>query len=113
MLEMMGRGTASTLVNFVVSDATEARKKAYDHAFREAKARAENLAALAGVKLGGVLSLSESSSPVADEASLQERMISAVYGVGNEKGATEVRITSSELVEVPVRITLEVRFGIQ
>jgi uncharacterized protein YggE len=113
MLEMMGRATGSSPVKFVVTDAGVARQKAYEQAFKAAKARAENLASLADVTLGPVLSIKEAESTPTDEKSVQERMISAVYGIGGESSAADVRLASDELVELPVRITLEVRFGIK
>ena len=49
----------SSLVKFIVSNAKEAREKAYELAVADAKKRAERLARLSNIKLGNVLSIDE------------------------------------------------------
>ena len=49
----------SSLVKFIVSNAKEAKEKAYELAVADAKKRAERLARLSNIKLGNVLSIDE------------------------------------------------------
>jgi len=111
---MMGMaGGGSTAVTFVLDGAEELREQAYQKAFDHARTRAERLAKLAGAELGPVLSVSEAPPEARNEASMQERMISAIYGGGS--GTTEKedrRVTAEKFEEIPVHVTLQVRFAL-
>jgi hypothetical protein len=113
----MAAGTGNPVATFVVSNPEAAREKAYQQAFQQAQARAERLAALAGVKLGRVLSVEE--EPLAAAGSPQNaqmQMLAAIYGGGGEAEKPDPassRIASEKYEEIPVRVALRVRFEIE
>jgi uncharacterized protein YggE len=113
----MAAGTGNPVATFVVPNPEAAREKAYQLAFQQAQARAERLAALAGAKLGRVLSIEE--EPLAAAGSPQNaqmQMLAAIYGAGGEAEKPDPassRIASEKYEEIPVRVTLRVRFEIE
>ncbi len=115
LMQMFGRtGSPTPVVTFVVEDAQQAREQAYQQAYDQAKTRATRLARLAGVELGPVESIEEAPDAVSKkEGSVQERMISAIYGISSNSTEKETRLTSDRLVEIPVRVTLKVRFSLE
>jgi uncharacterized protein YggE len=116
LMRMMGQAASATpVVTFVVEDAAPAREKAYQAAFDQAKARAARLAKLAGRRLGRVESVEEGleASGKKDEAGMQERMITAIYGVSSKSNEEDSRLTSQKLADIPVRVTLRVRFALE
>ncbi|HXT57854.1 MAG TPA: SIMPL domain-containing protein [Pirellulales bacterium] len=116
LMRMMGQTASATpVVTFVVEDAAPAREKAYQAAFDQAKARAARLAKLAGRRLGRVESVEEGleASGKKDEAGMQERMITAIYGVSSKSNEEDSRLTSQKLADIPVRVTLRVRFALE
>jgi len=112
LAQMMGRQAGSTsMVTFVVDNAAQQHEKAYQQAFAEAKSRATRLAKLAGAKLGSVISIEEAADASKDDASVQEQLITTIYGIGSKpKGG--IRLTSDKLGDIPVRVTLRVRFSL-
>jgi len=111
LARMMGQQAGSTsMVTFVVDNASEQHEKAYQQAFSEAKARATRLAKLAGTALGPVISIEEAAEAPKDDASVQEQMITAIYGIGTKNSNRGLRLTSDKLGDIPVRVTLRVRF---
>jgi len=115
LAQMMGRvSQAQSVVTYVVDDADQQREEAYREAFAQARARAERLAALAGAKLGPVVSVEEVADAPTSNTSVQERMISAIYGIGDSSSSAEdARLTSDKLGDIPVRVTLRVRFALE
>src|SRR5437016_13854102 len=108
MARMNGMSVPSEMVTFVADDPAAARKQASEEAFRQAKEKAQRLAAMAGSQLGGVLSMEESAGPAGTDESLQSKMIELIYGNG-QKASDDPRLVSSTLVEMPVRVNLRVR----
>ena len=113
MARMFGQQVAQTLVKFVVDDVDSLRQQAYAAAFQQAQARAERLAALTGARLGRVVAVEESMDVPGDERSVQERLMAAVYGIGDTSSRQEGRVTADRLAEIPIRVTLRVRFAIE
>jgi uncharacterized protein YggE len=118
IMASMGVGQSGDLgVTFVVEDADAVRQRAYEDAFAQARARAQRLASLAGVKLGPVLSVEEDAPSPAqdkDQASMQMRMLATIYGMASSgQEAESSRITSDKYEEIPVRVALRVRFAIE
>ncbi len=112
ILQMMGQGGGpSSVVHFVVEHPEELREKAYQNAFDEATAKATRLAKLAHSRLGRAISIEEVAASVAKEAGTQEQVISAIYGIG-AAGHDDARLSSENLIDIPVRVTLRVRFAI-
>lgn len=113
IMAMMGNGggSPSSMVTFVVDNADELREKAYQNAFKQARDRAQRLAKLAGGNVGAVVSVQESAEqPSGENKGLQAQMISAIYGIGGSSGGDERRLTSQTFADVPIRVTLRVRF---
>ena len=110
----MGEAASATpIVTFVVEDAAAAREKAYQAAFNQAKTRAARLASLAGQRLGRVEAVEEGVETASkDDASVQERMITAIYGISSQSDQEDSRLTSQKLADIPVRVTLRVRFAL-
>jgi uncharacterized protein YggE len=110
VLQMMGQGGGpSSVAHFVVEHPEELLEKAYEKAFDEATARATRLAKLAHSRLGRAVSIEEVATAATKETGIQERMISAVYGI-ETAASDERRLSSDKLVDIPVRVTLRVRF---
>ena len=100
------------MVTFVVDNADELREKAYQQAFKQARDRAQRLAKLAGGEVGAVVSVQESAEPATGKnKGLQEQMISAIYGIGRSNDGNEGRLTSDTYADMPIRVTLRVRFA--
>lgn len=113
MARVFGRSGGSTAVaKFVVSDSEGARQKAYDKAFSNAQARAKKLAQLAGRKLGKVLSVEEVAPPPKEAQSAEERVLTMVYGGSAPVADDDTRLTADAFEEIPVRVTLRIRFEI-
>jgi uncharacterized protein YggE len=112
LAQMMGRQAGSTsMVTFVVDNASQQHEKAYQQAFAEAKSRATRLAKLAGTALGPVISIEEAADAPKDDTSVQEQLITTIYGIGSKpKGG--IRLTSDKFGDIPVRVTLRVRFSL-
>jgi len=111
LLQMVGRGGGpSSVVHFVVEHPEELREKAYQKAFDEATARATRLEKLARSQLGRAVSIEEVAA-AAKGPGMQEQMISAIYGIGTA-GGDDARLSSDKLIDIPVRVTLRVRFAI-
>jgi uncharacterized protein YggE len=115
LMRMMGQAASATpVVTFVVEDATSAREQAYQAAFDQAKTRAARLAKLAGRRLGRVESVEEGvESSNKGEPGVQERMITAIYGISSKSDEEDSRLTSQKLADIPVRVTLRVRFAME
>ncbi len=95
------------LAIFVLEDASELRELARERAFEAAQQSAERLARLAGAKLGPVLAIHENSGE-------PEQFVDAFGNAAPRLGRrAKLRLTSSTLSELPVRVSLEVRFALR
>ena len=111
---MYGQQLSSSVVTFVVANLDEYRERAYQEAFQQARTRAKRLADLSGAKLGPVISIQESDEEAPQpESSRQQKIMAAIYGWG-DLGADgkDRRVSSDKLGEVPVRVSLRVRFAL-
>lgn len=122
MVRMMissGMAQTTSAVQFVLTDVAQHRRPAYQQAFESAKANAQRLADLSGVRLGRVLSVAEVpvTAPEKDDAGgLQMKVITAIYGGAGASEPAEIspaEIRSDTYQEIPVRIGLRVRFAIE
>lgn len=114
LARIYGQQSSSSLVTFVVENAEAARSKANQDAFRQARERAKQLADLAQADVGRVLSVEEvPQSMAADEGNAPQAvmMMMGVMSSGGEK--RETRVVSDRMSEIPVRVTLKVRFALQ
>jgi uncharacterized protein YggE len=112
VMRLNGMGGTQSMVTFIADDVAAARKKASEDAFAQAKKNAEQLAAMSGARLGPVVSMEETAVSGGKEQSMQERMIEMVYG-GSKTSSPDPRLSSSALVELPVRVNLRVRFALE
>jgi uncharacterized protein YggE len=107
---IVGDGSQA-MVSFSVDQADAVRDKASQDAFAKAKARAAKYAELAGARLGDALSVDEVAAEMSD-ASVQ---LYSPYGVPSPVGyfspASSGKLGSQALGEIPVRVTLRVRFA--
>lgn len=95
----------SSLVKFIVSNAKEAREKAYELAVADAKKRAERLARLSNIKLGNVLSI--------DELGNNFNRFYYYYPMDNgEDQESKDEIVAETLSGGQLKITLRVKFAI-
>jgi uncharacterized protein YggE len=105
------RETPNNLIVFTLDDAGAAREQAVERAFAEARVRAERLAKLAGGELGPVLSVSETySEQMEGDLGTVKVQANASAGADSKKGA---RLVANQLMEIPVRVSLQVRFGLR
>jgi uncharacterized protein YggE len=96
-------------VRFVLQDPKTLREQACQKAFEDAKEQASRLAKLAGGQLGRAVSVSDMSA-AADYTAVTQ-VIYAIYGRNAEQELGEQeRIVSTGLKEIPVRVSLRVRF---
>ena len=103
---MMQRGgDAMGMATFKVTDPSRVREAAYAKAIQSARAKAERLAALSGVKLGRVLSVQDNvvQTPTAQ--------VVYVYSQQQQQGA-EAELTSSLAGDIPLNVRLTVQFAI-
>lgn len=107
------RAQSNSAATFVVENVDDLRQEAYRAAFEQARQRAERLAALAGAELGEVLSVEETIVPQSDNKNPQMAYIMAIYGIAKQEQGDEDRVTSDKFAEVPIRVTLNVRFALR
>jgi len=106
---IVGDGSQA-MVSFSVDKADALRDKASQAAFVQARERAAKYAALAGARLGDVLSVEEVASDASDVSMMWENP----YGGQSPayfSSADSRKIISQSLGEIPVRVTLRVRFA--
>ncbi|HZZ28825.1 MAG TPA: SIMPL domain-containing protein [Pirellulales bacterium] len=107
-----GMSTPVAMVTFVADDPAGARQTASEKAFAQAKQKAQKLAEMAGAQLGPVISMEEGMEGSNKTESLQSRMIEMIYG-GGGGAPDDPRLTSTLLVDMPVRVNLRVRFALE
>lgn len=107
-----GRQISGSMSRFVLQDFEGLREEAYKAAIDDARARAERLASLNGLKLGRVLSVSEVAVS-GDETSTQSQP--SYDGSPSRSGEPRrgARIETDLFADVPVRVRLMVRFAIE
>jgi hypothetical protein len=110
MIEMqLGQGKPATLATFKLSNTDTLRQEAYAAAMKQARARAERLAQLAGVQLGDIVSIEE-GTPVS-KGDNSGGMSAYFAMLGMAKGE-QSEYTSTELQSIPVTVSLSVQFSI-
>lgn len=101
--------SADTIAIFKVPNRSELEAQAYEKAVADARAKAERIAKLSGVKLGRVLL-------VQDQATAQEgnqSLLSAVYGAAISATPGTKEVESPAMAEVPVTVRITVKFEIE
>lgn len=95
------------LAVFVLEDATKLRELARERAFAAARESAERLARLAGVELGAVEAIQEMTA----EPELFVDPFGDAQPAVPQRG--KLRLASRTFAEIPVRVSLQVRFGLK
>ena len=114
MMAMMGQSqSATSAVIFVLENSDPLRKQAYQDAFAKAKSQAEQLAGLAGLKLGPPVSIQATSVATSNGQSPQEKMVRTIYGIEDDATEITTRITSDRFKKIQLHVKLRVRFSTQ
>ena len=100
------QGQGFAIAQFRLDDTAAVRDQAYQAAMKDARQRAEKLADLAGVKLGPVLAVHESSGNGNDD------MRTMAYQAVRGGGGTKVVATSGNLADIPVKVAVTVQYAI-
>jgi uncharacterized protein YggE len=103
----MQSGQGQAMLVFKIGDSTTQRDLAYKQAMEDAKSKAQKLAQLAGVKLGGIMSVHESSSP---KPGSMNPWAAAAAAANSDDDPTD--LTSQVLADITVKVTLTVQFEI-
>ena len=99
----------SALARFRLSDVEGARQKAFEDAMSNAQKQGERLAKLAGLKLGKVRAINEST---ANQAARQQVNVVYAYMPPNQEQEAEL-FTSSSLQDITVSAVIEVDFDVE
>ena len=94
-----------TLINFKITDTSAMRDEAYKKAIDDAKAKAQKLADLSGVKLGKILSVRDA----------QQRVVSSngpYDAYSPPASASQNELVSSVFDDIPLNVSLTVQFEI-
>jgi uncharacterized protein len=111
LIEMQfSRGKPAALATFKLSNTDSLRQKAYEAALKQARAKAERLAQLAGVELGDIVSVRE-AVPVSKDDN-KSSGIAPFFGLIGSASSDQPEYTSTELKSIPVTATLSVQFNI-
>ncbi len=112
MIQMQLRGNAAQpLAVFRLSDPDAVRQQAAEAAMADARAKAQRLADLAGVKLGKVVSISETAPPADESGNPEVALFARIYGMGEEVQAAEPQ--SDAFADIEVKASLIVQFEIE
>ena len=104
MQQMMNNGQGMTMLEFKLGDPVKPRQEAYKLAMDDAKAKAKNLADLAGVKLGKIVS-------VHDGGVMPQQNVNQYYNGMPQPDPSE--LGSQMLTDIPVKVVLTVQFEIE
>ncbi len=103
--------SGASVVRFRLSDVEGARQQAFDEAMKNARRQGERLAKLAGLKLGRVRSINETSSTPTSTGNNQVNPFLAMMNVSADKEAE--LFTTSSLQDIPVTASIDVEFETQ
>ncbi len=108
-----GQPLASPLVLFIADDVAAAHKKATEQAFQRAKEKAQGIAELTGSQLGPAAAVEETTTlSTSNDESAAIGMLTAIYS-GGSVGGNDASLKSAMLSDLPLRITLRIRFALQ
>jgi len=102
-------GETGTSVSFKLPDSSALRQKAYKAAIDDARAKAESLAQLSGVKLGRIVAVRE------NDVASSENPQTVVYlygGSSSKSGGQDKSLTGSTSGELTLRASVTVQFEI-
>ncbi|MGD9720171.1 MAG: SIMPL domain-containing protein [Pirellulales bacterium] len=111
MLQVQLNGAKpAALATFKLSNADSVRQQAYEAALKQARAKAEGLAKLAGVQLGDVVAIRETASAVGDDSG--QGGIAAYMGLFGGQSSSQPAESSPEFRPIPISVSLSVQFAI-
>src|SRR5262249_50313120 len=107
-----GQQGAGATIMFIADDLAAARKEATQQAFRNAKEKAQQIAELAGGRLGPAMGVQEESSPSASQAYevMPDGSMGPVFYRGTNPGSNGPQLASQTLAEMPLHVSLQVQF---
>jgi len=111
----LSAGTSNDLVHFVIPDKTDLEGQAYQIAMDDARAKAEKLAKLSGLQLGGVAWVQDEGAPSPNsDASAPTSVIQAIYGVTPPPARPDKgkEISSGTLADIPVTVNVIMHFNV-
>jgi uncharacterized protein YggE len=117
LMEMLGKifdvakdaGMAGAAPSFVLDKLTELREQAYQKAVEDARARAQRLAHLTGLKLGPVAWVQELQVSGDDVSPGYSQPYAGYSTLSDTSGP---RVTSPQFAEIPIRVKLQIRFDV-
>lgn len=101
-------GKPGSLATFKLSNPDALRQQAYEAALKQARAKAERLAQLAGVELGEIISIRE-TAPISKDSNSGAAGYLALFGAAASRPP---EFTSAEFQNIPVAVSLSVQFDI-
>ena len=109
MQMMMQTGQGMNMISFKIPDPTALREEAYKLAVADARAKAEKLASLSGVKLGRILAVQDQDVVAKNDVNTYYQMIYG-YRMGQQEQVD--RLSSNVFGEIPLSVRLSVQFEI-
>jgi uncharacterized protein YggE len=111
MIEMQLSGAKpASLATFKLSNTDSYRQQAYEAALKQARAKAERLAQLAGVEISNIVSIRETAPTSKDDNN--GGGIAAYFALIGGASSHQPEYTSVELHSIPVTVSLRVQFDI-
>lgn len=104
-------GSNNAIAEFKIPDITPWQDEAYKLAFADARAKAERLAQLSGVKLGRVLSVQDQGAPPAGPGANVYYALMMSEGAAGQPTTREA--SSEHFGEIPITVRVQVLFEIQ
>ena len=103
----MQSGQSQGMLQFKINDATSQREDAYKKAMEDAKSKAQRLADLAGVKLGGIISIHDSVAVKGDAGNAVPWM--NPYGMGTQTDPSDLTfdLLRTSAADAPVKLNQE------
>ena len=110
-MQMQNGGGGSNLVQFKIPDITDLENQAYKLAVADARAKAQRIADLSGVKLGKVLSVHDNG---VNSGQQNPNGYNPYYNnMNNQQNNNEKEASSGTLGEIPISVNLQVQFAIE
>jgi uncharacterized protein YggE len=106
-------GGADSLVQYKIPDTTDLRNQATKQAIDDARAKAQQIADLSGVKLGKVLSVHDEATAPVQQQQTWNPWMGMMTGGGDEDHTSDKEATSTSFGEIPVTVRLQVQFEIE
>lgn len=102
----------NALISFKVTDTKALREQAYKQAMDDAKAKAQRLADLAGVKIGKIISVRDASNAPSGAFRVERAESDSPILKPAESDASD-ELTSSVLGDIPLTVAVTVQFEIE